>query len=129
MQLVTRLLELQLTLVCYVLPFYSPTRSIRRITRLLENSIATACICAFSHLSFLHAYCCWFRCSMNLLVCICIHTNNIIVCWLCVIHLSHTDVIVGLLIKSSMYICVRVVFGLLLFTISIAYICMYIKNL
>ena len=57
--------------------------------RLLEKSYATVCICAFSYVPFPHAYCCWFRCSINLLE------------WFCVVHLSHThtDVIVGFTYK------------------------------
>ena len=72
---------------------------------LLEISNAKACVCAFSYQLFPHTYCCWFRCSMYLLGCICVHIT-VRLCCVCVIHLSHThtNVIVGLLINSSMYI-------------------------
>ena len=75
-------------------------------SRLLEKSTATVCICSFSYMSFLHAYCCWFRCSIAVRL-----------CCICVIHLSHshTDVIVVLLINSYIvrtYICVSVAFVL-----------------
>ena len=69
----------------------------------LENSIATTLIFWHSHTYLCpHAYCCWFRCSMYLLVRV------------CVVHFSHihTDVTVGLLINSSMYICVCVAIAL-----------------
>ena len=42
-------------------------------SRLIESSIRTARMYAFSHLSVHYACCCcWFRCSMYLLVCICV---------------------------------------------------------
>ena len=34
-------------------------------TRLLENSIAKACVWAFSYLSVLQACCCWFMCKVS----------------------------------------------------------------
>ena len=80
---------------------------------LLEISNAKACVCAFSYQLFPHTYCCWFRCSMYLLGCICVHIT-VRLCCVCVIHLSytHTDVIVGLLIYSSIYMCTSVPFVL-----------------
>ena len=77
-QLITSLLELQLTdWSLYLVFLYAHTFSLQNIikveysrSRLLEKSIATVCICAFSYMSFPHAYCCWFRCSMYLLMCI-----------------------------------------------------------
>ena len=54
-QLHSRLTELQLTIVCFVLLFCSPTTNVLEVegsrSRLLENSIATACICASSYMS------------------------------------------------------------------------------
>ena len=84
-QLHTRPIKLLLILFCFILPFYSPTRSIQRNvveaegsrTRLWEYSITTACIDEFSYLS-----------------------------------VSHADVVGGLLINSWMYIGVSVVFVL-----------------
>ena len=60
---------------------------------------------------FPHAYCCWFMCSMYLLGCICVQIT-VHLCCVCVIHLSHTqtDVIVGLIINNSMYLCVSEAF-------------------
>ena len=51
---------------------------------------------------------------MYLLVRICVHIA-VRLCCVCIIHLSHahTVVIVGLLIHSSMYICISVAFVLL----------------
>ena len=64
----------------FVLPFYVYTAfSLQNVlkvegsrSRLLKNSIATACIRAFSYLSARFVCCYWIACSMNLLVCICI---------------------------------------------------------
>ena len=83
-------------------------------SRLLEKSAATLCTYEFSYVPFLHAYCCWFRCSMYLLACICVHIA-VSLCCARVIHLSHThtDVIPDLPIYSSMYMCVSVAFVLL----------------
>ena len=52
-------------------------------------------------------------CSIYLLVCIRLHIG-VRLYFVCIIHLSHThtDVIVGLLINSSMYICFSVGFAL-----------------
>ena len=71
-------------------------------SRHLVKFIAT-CISAFSYMSFPNNYCCWFRCSIYLLVCIYTYIA-VRLCCACVIHLSHThsDAIVGLLINSSM---------------------------
>ena len=82
-------------------------------SRLLEKSTETVCICAFSYMSFPHAYCYCFRCSIYLLMCICVHIA-VRLCCACVIHLAHThaNVIVDLVINSSMYICVSVAFVL-----------------
>ena len=70
MQLVTRLLELQLTHLT-LLYTQNSLQDILKVegsrSRLLETSIATACICAFSHLSVPHACCC---CSLGV-CCIC----------------------------------------------------------
>ena len=55
------------------------------------------------------------RCSMYLLVCMNIRIHiGVRLCCICVIHLSHThtDVIVDLLINSSMCIYVSVAFAL-----------------
>ena len=103
-QLVTRLLELQLTVVCSALPILQSSQISQTNVlemegsyfRRLENSIATACICAFSRLSVPHACCCCHRRSMYLLVCICLQNAVRLYC-VCVIHLSHNhpDVIVG----------------------------------
>ena len=75
--------------------------------------MATVCIYAFSYMSLPYAYCCWLRCSMYLLVCFCVHIA-VCLCCTCVVYISHghTDVIVGLLINSSMYISVSVAFAL-----------------
>ena len=83
-------------------------------SRVLEKSIATVYVCAFSYMSFPHAYCCCFSCSIYLLVCmnICVHID-VRLCCIYVIHLSHAhnDVIVALLINTSMYIwLVRLLF-------------------
>ena len=48
---------------------------------LLEKSTATVCICAFSHMSFPHAYCCCFRCSIYLVVCICVRSLMLHLCY------------------------------------------------
>ena len=122
MQLVSRLLQLQLThWSLYLALLQSNTFSLTNVlemegscSRLLEKSTAAVCICAFSYMSFTHACRCCFRCSIYLLVCICVHIT-IRLCCICVIHLPHTytDVIDVLLINSSMYICVSVAFVLL----------------
>ena len=65
-QLVTRLTELLLThWSLYLTLLYAHVFSLQNIlkvesfrSRLLETSIATACICAFSHLPVPHACCC-----------------------------------------------------------------------
>ena len=66
------------------------------------------CICV-SSTCLSHVYCC--RTPIYLLMCICVHIA-VRLCCVCVIHLSHThaDVIVGLLINSSLYLCVSLVF-------------------
>ena len=59
---------LQLTVAHCDSPFYIHMSSVCRTffkvegswSRLLENSTAKACICAFSYLSVPHAYCYWF---------------------------------------------------------------------
>ena len=83
--------------------------------RVLARRRTTAC--AFFHLSVPHTCCCWFMCSMYLLVCICVHIA-VRLCCIHVFHLSqrHTDIIVVNLINSAMYtpVCVSVAFGLLL---------------
>ena len=94
-QFVNRLLESQLTdWPLYFAFLYLNTFSLTSFLEmedscfcLLEKTAATVCICAFSYVYFHHAYCCWYRFSMYLLVCV------------CVVHLSHThtDVIVGYL--------------------------------
>ena len=67
MQLHTRLTEFLLTLVF----LYTHAFSLQNVlkvevsrSRLLENSIATTCICAFSYLSVPHACCYWFICKV-----------------------------------------------------------------
>ena len=84
-------------------------------SRLLAKSIATVYACAFSYMSLHHAYCCCYSCSIYLVVCmnICVHID-VLLCCIYVIRLSHThtDVIVDLLINSSMCICVSVAFAL-----------------
>ena len=47
-------------------------------SRLLEKSFAIVCICAFSCMSLPHAYCCWIRCLMYLIVgmYLCIHYRS-----------------------------------------------------
>ena len=76
-RLYTKLTELLLPVVWFVLLFYSPTQTVWLTflkqnvlfeaggsrSRLLQNSIATACICAFSYFfvpCFPHACCYWF---------------------------------------------------------------------
>ena len=62
------LVVIQLSLCKVVLPLYIPSAfSLQNVlkvegsrSRLLENSLATACICAFSYLSVPHSCCCWF---------------------------------------------------------------------
>ena len=68
---------------------------------------------AFAYLSFPHAYHCWFMRLIYLLVCIFVHIAVILSCAY-IIHLSytHADVVVDLLINSSMYMCVSVTFVL-----------------
>ena len=82
-------------------------------SRLLEKSSASACIYAFSYVSLPYVYYCWFRWSMYLFVCFCVHIAVRLFC-ACVIHLfhTHTDVIVDLFINSSMYIWISVTFAL-----------------
>ena len=110
-QLVTILPELQLTVFCSVLSFGSPTRSIKRkflkwnvlvlgfsIT-LLQSSVyvnSHICLCLMLY---------WYKCLIYLLVCICVDIA-ISLCWVCVIYPSqtHIDVIVGLLINSSVWL-------------------------
>ena len=65
--------------MCIDLPFYSAKHYSNErsemegyCTRLQEKSTATVFICAFSYMSFPHAYCCYFRRSMDFLVCVCI---------------------------------------------------------
>ena len=89
-------------------------------SRLLEES--TVCKCAFSYMSLPHDNCCCLRCSMHLLVCICVHIA-VRLCCACIIHLSHihADVIVDLLINNSMYICVSVAF-VLFFSCELYYV-------
>ena len=67
MQLHIRLNELQLAAARFVLTFYMCFFSLQKVlnvegsrSSLLENSLVTACICALSHLSVRHAFCCWF---------------------------------------------------------------------
>ena len=65
-QLVTRLIELQLTDCSPYLAFlYAPTFSLHNVvkvedsrSRILEKSIVTVCICAFLYMLLPHAYCC-----------------------------------------------------------------------
>ena len=75
-------------------------------TQLLENSIATACICAFSHLSVPYACCYWFTWIVFYAY------PSVFGYVMFALSISHTDVIVGLLINSSMYIRVRMAFVL-----------------
>ena len=65
-QLVIRLLEFQLTPARFVLHICICTASVRRTFSMwnvhylfLQNSIAKACVCAFSNLSVPHACCYW----------------------------------------------------------------------
>ena len=85
-------------------------------SRLLDNFIAITLLFLHLHTYLsLHAYCCWFKCSMYLylLMCSCVHIAIRLFC-IGINHLSHTHttVVVGLLINSSMYICVSVAFAL-----------------
>ena len=50
----------------------------------------------------------------------CVHSCCVRLCCVFVIHRSqtHTDVLVGLLINGSMYICVSVVFVFILFNVK-----------
>ena len=62
-----------------------------------------------------YAYRCLFSCSLYLLECICVHID-VGLCCASIILLSYTDVIVELLINSSMNICDSVcLFALILF--------------
>ena len=74
---------------CFILSFYSLTNVLEMeafCCCLLKKSTAT--VCAFPYMYFPHAYCCWFRCSIYLLVCICVHIA-VRLCCVCIIHLSH----------------------------------------
>ena len=91
----------------------------RSCSRLLKNSTVTTLLILHSHTYLsVHAYYCWIRRSMYLLACICLHIA-VRLCCVCVIHPSHThtDVIVCLLITSSVYVCVSGAF-VLFFSIS-----------
>ena len=71
------------------------------LTNVLKDSIATACICAFSYLSVPYACCYWFRCSKYVLV----YWDTLTLLRLLTVHLrypSHIHTDVGLLINSSM---------------------------
>ena len=91
------------------------SRNERFLFSLLENSIPTALLFLYSRTYHSpHAYCCWFRCSMHLLMFICVHIVVSFCCvWFTSFSHAHTDVIVRLFTNSSMYVRVSVVFILL----------------
>ena len=105
-----RLTELLSTSDSFVLPFYSPARYSNERSGIISFLFSPVrelyrnrpVIFAFAYLSSPHAYCYWFKCSMYLLVWICVHMA-VRLCCVCAIHPFHThsDVIVGLLISSS----------------------------
>ena len=94
-QLHTRLTELLLIAVCFVLSFYMRTLSVKvkgLWSRLLENAMATTCVCAFSYLSVPFVYCCWFiwkvfkvcyHCLLLRLLSVCLHYYTLSYCFLC----------------------------------------------
>ena len=116
-QLVTRLLELQLTdWSLYFVFLYFNTFSLTNVlemesccSHLLEKSTAIVIICAFSYMSFPYVYCWWFSCSIYLLV----YSFVYIADRLCYLSLSYSYwYYCWLIINSSMHIIVSVTFAL-----------------